>query len=81
MDSTYAWVRVCGYVLEYVGFPDVVEDDCCYWTGDDWEFVAGEAIEVLVRGRENGKHMRRLYKYELECIEWPGCHVRLLHEI
>jgi hypothetical protein len=27
--------------FEYVGFPDAVEDDVCYGTGDDWEFAAG----------------------------------------
>jgi hypothetical protein len=30
--------------FEYVGFPDAVEDDVCYWTGDDWEFAAGQAV-------------------------------------
>lgn len=46
MDSADAVLRVCGYLFEYPGFPDVVGYYEDYGSGDDWEFVEDEVLRV-----------------------------------
>jgi hypothetical protein len=31
--------------FEHLGFSDTLEDDVCYWAGDDWELVQGQALK------------------------------------
>lgn len=44
VDPAYVGVWVCGWVDEYPGFPDAVEDDLGHGKGDGWESCTGKAI-------------------------------------
>jgi hypothetical protein len=62
LDPADVGVRIRGYVYEYVGFSDAVEDHVGYWAGDGgefgegevvrWELVGGSCEEGCVLGRE-----------------------------
>jgi hypothetical protein len=42
------WLR--GYIHQYLGFPDAVEDHVGYWPGDDPEFGEGEVVRYGSEG-------------------------------
>lgn len=56
MDPSHVGLRLCGYVYQYVGLPNPVEDDLGYGERDGFEFGEGEVVDVfvVVRARTGG---------------------------